>query len=76
MNTKIVRKKTIARLKENNIPIHPYLPLNDSEGLRSSEEICGKIISLYSLAGLANGAAGSQLKDWLDEEDGWKYFSE
>ena len=75
MNTKNVRAKTISRLKENNVPMHPHLPLIDIRGLRSTEEVCEKIIALYSLAGLANGATGIQLKEWLINENAWGYLS-
>lgn len=76
MNTKEIRKKTLLLMQKSNFPIHPYLPLLDIKALRAKDEICQRIIALYSLAGIANGEGADMLRDWLVEEGGWKFLSE
>ena len=62
-------------LIKHDIPIHPNLPLIDLGKPRTSKEVCERIIALYALAGLANGAAGYLLKDWLIDEGGLGFLS-
>ena len=65
-----IRQRTDALLQRRNIPRHPYLPLLEPGGIRAADEVADKIISLYCLAGLANGADAAMLLEWLTEADG------
>lgn len=75
-NMENVRDKTIQVLIKNNIPLHPHLPLLEKPKFRSSIEISHRVIALYSLAGIANGAAGGLIKEWLVDDGGWGFLSE
>lgn len=76
INTSEIRANTARLLRERDIPLHPHLPLLDVKAFRSPEDICKKIVTLYSLAGLANGAEGDLLKEWLIEDGFWKFLTE
>lgn len=65
-----IRQRTEILLQQGNVPLHPHLPLLDTEGIRAAEEVADKIISLYCLAGVANGADAGMLLDWLTEAGG------
>lgn len=71
-----VRAKTAQLLKEHNVPMHPYLPVLEHETCKSPVALAEKIVVLYTLAGLANDAAGELLKEWLVEEGGWAFLTE
>jgi hypothetical protein len=75
-NMRSIRDNTSKVLSKNNIPIHPYLPLLERASLKSPLEICQRVVALYSLAGLASGAAGDLLKEWLVVENGWGFLSD
>lgn len=75
INMESIRENTKNVLSENNIPAHPHLPLLERSNLKAPTEICERIVALYSLAGLSNGAEGALLKDWLAAENGWRYLS-
>ncbi|MDJ0759925.1 MAG: DUF4272 domain-containing protein [Woeseiaceae bacterium] len=76
INTKTIRDNTLRVLSEHNVPKHPHLPLLESCNLRTQSQICQRIVALYSLAGLANGADRRLLKDWLVAEGGWSFLSD
>ncbi len=75
MNLDKVRSYSIEVLRQNNVPIHPHLPLIDYKSIKPARKICERIIALYSLAGIANGASQDLFKNWLIENEGWKYLS-
>ena len=75
INMESIRENTINVLSENNILAHPHLPLLERSNLKPPSEICERIVALYSLAGLSNGAEGALLKEWLVAEDGLRYLS-
>lgn len=69
------RKKTEAIFQAEGLPLHPYLPLRDETETRSARETGLRLIALYSLAGLSNGALASELIQWLQEIEIWKSIS-
>ncbi len=78
IDMKFVRDKTRKQLKANAVPMHPHLPFLDNlavDDLRTAQELGQRIIALYSLAGLANAAAGELLEEWLKSENAWDYLS-
>jgi len=75
-NMESIRNNTLKVLSENNIPMHPNLPLLERGNLKTPSEICQRIVALYSLAGLSNGAEGDLLKEWLVAENGWSFLSD
>ena len=74
-NMEDVRIKTLSVLQKNDVPFNPNLPLLDEVSFRSADDVCKRIVSLYALAGLANGAKGDLLKEWLIDEGGWEFLS-
>lgn len=76
INMELARKKSLSLLSERSIPAHPYLPLLEMTSLKSPFEVGQKIVTLYSLAGLANGADGRLVKEWLIAENCWGFLSD
>ena len=76
INMKSIRDNTLKVLNENNIPMHPHLPLVERRNLKTPSEVGQRIVALYSLAGLSNGAEGDLIKEWLVAEDGLSYLSD
>lgn len=70
-----IRVRSEAILKEHKVPLHPNLPILDEISLRSPREVCERIVSLYTLAGLANGAVGELMEEWLIDENALRYLS-
>ena len=62
-----IRQNSENSMLKNGIPCHPNLPLLDFKRTRSSTQVADKIISLYCLAGVANGADGGSLLEWLTD---------
>ncbi|RLA51911.1 MAG: hypothetical protein DRR42_09070 [Gammaproteobacteria bacterium] len=70
-----VRNRTESLLFSEGVPLHPNLPVIENVSLRAGEDVAKKIVALYAMAGLANGADGESLREWLMEENGWNYLS-
>lgn len=70
-----IRERTKTLLFSGGVPLHPNLPTIENVSSRASEDVAKKIVSLYALAGIANGADGALLREWLIEENGWSYLS-
>lgn len=61
-----VRKASGAWLEAHGVPLHPHLPLPAiGDQLRSAREVAERVVVLYSLAGVANGANPRKLRSWL-----------
>lgn len=69
------RKNTEEIFQAEGLPQHPYLPLRDETEYRTARETGLRLIALYSLAGLANGALASELIQWLQETKIWESMS-
>lgn len=69
-DTSSIRRQSHLRLGSHGFPIHPNLPLLECSGIRSIQQIGRRIVALYCMAGVANGADQSMLSDWLKSE-GW-----
>jgi len=69
------RQKSEVYLASRGIPLHPNLPLLENLSLRPPHEVAERIVSLYSLLGLANGAKPKLVKNWLLDEGGWDFLS-
>ena len=62
------RAESLRRLKRAGIPSHPFLPLLDGALSRTAAEVGERVVALYCLAGMANGASGPMMLDWLRGE--------
>jgi hypothetical protein len=67
MNYRAIREFNLHRLQDAGIPAHPHLPLLDEEPRRSAEDLARRMVPLYCLAGLANGASGSAMLEWITD---------
>lgn len=70
-----IRLRSHSRLASLGVPTHPKLPLLECSNPRSIGEIAKRVVALYCMAGVANGADQSMLSDWLQSE-GWDDFLE
>lgn len=74
MNYRTIRKESQRRLRNAKVPEHPNLPLLDEYPQRSAQDVARRIVALYCLTGLANGASGSAMLDWIQTESLEGYF--
>jgi|GEM_PF-1242872 len=70
VDSTLVRRKSIEWLAAHNVPNHPNLPLLGHKNLRSSHEVAQRVVALYCMAGIANGADSAMLLDWLEADGG------
>lgn len=75
INLQQIRLKSESVLTSRAVPIHPHLPLLDIPQFRGAEDIGERVVALYAMAGLANGADRAMLQDWLRSECAWKFLS-
>jgi len=68
MDVQAIRSESEAVLTGHDVPIHPHLPLLDLDGTRSAQRVAQRVVALYCMAGLANGADPGMLRDWLVQE--------
>ncbi|HUO83501.1 MAG TPA: DUF4272 domain-containing protein [Thermoanaerobaculia bacterium] len=65
-----VRARVLKRLDKAGVPTNRLLPLIDEpSSLRPGGDVAVRIIALYALTGLANGADASALRGWLRDTD-------
>jgi hypothetical protein len=70
MNAADIRIRVLRTLGDLRLPTNPQLPLIDvPPTLRPAGEVAVRILILYALTGLANGADGAALRKWLEEGD-------
>lgn len=60
-----IRRESLKWLNEHSVSIHPHLPLLEINKLRSPRDVAQRIVALYCMAGIANGADSAMLLDWL-----------
>lgn len=70
-----IRQQSHSRLASLGVPVHPNLPLLECLQPRSVQELAKRVVALYCMAGVANGADQSILFNWLKSE-GWTDFLE
>jgi hypothetical protein len=66
-----IRRAALAALTSNSVPVNTRMPLMDIPtrfGLKAPPTVAKRIICLYALTGLANGAEPDLLLSWLVEE--------
>jgi hypothetical protein len=68
MDYRAVRDESLRRLQGAGVPEHPNLPLLDECPRRSAEEAARRVVALYCLSGLANGAIGPVMLEWIAEQ--------
>ncbi|MCA9679711.1 MAG: DUF4272 domain-containing protein [Kofleriaceae bacterium] len=63
-----MRRASLARLARASLPAHPHLPLLDDRVQRTPDAVARRLVALYCVTGLANGASGPAMRAWVDEE--------
>lgn len=71
IDNKKIREETFIKLGAKGLGVDIPLPLldEDLQILKSSSDIKNRIVALYSLTGLGNGADPKKIYNWLKKED-------